>query len=76
MIQKSIFLFIDGNYMIYRKDFDGTWQYSALADGNPPKPVAINEEEFITAEQLFRNDLQNEARIYLRPPVLSRASQE
>jgi len=44
-------------YLIFRKEYDGSWQYSALVDGTPPQPLKITEYDFKKAEQVFSDHL-------------------
>ncbi len=53
ILRKYISLNVDGNFIVYRKDFDGVWRYTAVIDGKPPKPTIISEEEFSQAENIF-----------------------
>ncbi|TAK63702.1 MAG: hypothetical protein EPO24_03995 [Bacteroidetes bacterium] len=53
VLKKFLSLHLDGNPVLFRKVYDGTWRYSALIDGAPPIATGIDETEFKAAEQLF-----------------------
>ncbi len=53
LLRKYLSLVVDGNSIVYRKDFDDGWRYTAVIAGKPPKPTVISENEFSEAENLF-----------------------
>lgn len=53
LTKKFVSLWIDRKYIVYRKFKNGSWNYSALLDGDPPKAVHATESDFVRAEEIF-----------------------